>query len=309
MTPRTLVVVNPQSRSGSTGRRWSGVERLLRSRLGALEVEATRAPRDAERIAREAARAGVERILVAGGDGTVSEVVSGLLGADLGAYTTLGLLPLGTGGDLPRTLGVPRDLERAIDRIASGKTRRIDAGRLRYRDRTGAERTAWFLNVTSFGISGLVDELVTHAPRALGGSVAFLLATMRALARYRPGVVRIRADGELLHDGPLVLAAVANGRYFGGGMHVAPHARPDDGLFDVVVSTETSRARLLRLLPSLYRGRHLASPSVIVRQARVIEAEAEPGTVWLDVDGEPLGTLPARIEILPGAIDWLGDEA
>jgi diacylglycerol kinase family enzyme len=169
---RTLVIVNPFSRDGATGRRFAGVERRLREVLGPLEVERTRAPRDAERLAREAVRAGVERLLVAGGDGTLSEVATGLLGAGLGEYARIGILPFGTGGDFAKTLGVPRDLERAIACIAEGKVRRVDASRVTLRE-GGRERVYYGVNITSLGISALVVTLAERSPRFVGGSGAF----------------------------------------------------------------------------------------------------------------------------------------
>jgi len=309
MSARTLVVVNPSSRSGTTRRRFAGVEAKLREALGPLEVEWTGAPRDAERIAREGVRSGIERIVVAGGDGTTSEVVTGLLAADLGRYAQIAILPLGTGGDLIRTLGVSREIDRAVAAIAGGSSRSIDAGRVTYRDREGAERTSYFVNVTSLGVSGLVTELVNRTSKAFGGSASFLVGTLRGLARYRTPEVKLELDGETIHAGPLVLATAANGRYFGGGMKVAPEAQLDDGLLDVVVVPGFSKARLVRELPRIYRGTHLFVEGVLSRRGRCLEASAEPGSVWLELDGEPLGTLPARVEILPGALSVVGCSA
>ena len=303
---RTLVIVNPQSRGGATGRRWVDVERRLWDALGPLEIEATRGPRDAGRIAQEGVRAGVERLVVAGGDGTLSEVVTGLLGAGLAGDAQIGLLPLGTGGDFARTLGIPRDMDGAIATLATVTPRVVDAGRVRFRDPSGREDRSWFLNATSFGVSGLVVDLVNRAPKALGGRVSFLIGTLRALARYRCPSVTLRLDDELVFEGPLVLAALANGQYFGGGMRVAPGARLDDGLFDLVVVPELGKARLLAKLPTIYRGEHLKDPATQLHRGRVLEAEASAGVARLDVDGEPLGTLPARIEILPGAVTLIG---
>lgn len=306
MSVRTLVVVNPRSRSGATQRQFASLQPRLRDSLGVFEVEWTRSPRDAERIAREGVRAGFERIVVAGGDGTTSEVVSGLLGANLGDYAEVAPLPLGTGGDLMRNLGVPRQLDRTLEGIAAGRSKRVDAGRVRYTDRSGRERTAHFLNVTSFGVSGLITELVNRATKAFGGRVSFLLGTLRGITRYRPEEVRIRVQGELVHEGPLVLGTAANGRFFGGGMQVAPQAEPADGLFDVVVIPGFSKLRLLRELPRIYAGTHLDVPEVSFHRGQRIEAEAAPGRVWVEIDGEPLGTLPASIEVLPAAISVLG---
>jgi len=306
MSARTLVVLNPRSRSGVTGSRFAALEPRLRAALGPLEVACTRGPRDAERIAREGARSGVERIVIAGGDGTTSEVVSGLLGPGLADRVEIAVLPLGTGGDLLRTLGIPRDLDAALARIASGRAVPIDAGRATYRDRAGREACSYFLNVASLGMSGLVTELVNRAPKWLGGRTSFLLGTLNALARWRNVPVRLRLDGELVYDGPLALATAANGRYFGGGMHVAPHARPDDGLLDVVVVPDLPKLRLLAALPTLYRGTHLRVPGVLERRGRRLEAEAGEARVETELDGEPLGVLPACYEVLPGAVRVLG---
>ncbi|MCZ6783913.1 MAG: diacylglycerol kinase family lipid kinase [Proteobacteria bacterium] len=306
MPARYLVIVNPASRNGATGRRWRQVEAKLRDALGSLEVEQTRGPRDAERIAREAVRAGVERLVVAGGDGTTSEVASGLLAADLASYAQVGVLPLGTGGDLARVLELPRDLGAAIEGLARGNTRRIDAGRITFLGNDGKQQTQFFLNVASFGISGLVAQLVNRAPKALGGTLSFLIGTLRGIARYRPQDVMVRIDGRVVHRGPVVLAAAANGRYFGGGMQIAPDARPDDAQLDLVLVEGVGKLALLSRFPPIYRGRHLADPAVSVHRGVLIEADAAPGEVWLEVDGEPLGSLPATIELLPGALTLFG---
>jgi diacylglycerol kinase (ATP) len=302
----TLVVVNPRSRNGSTARRWQAAADRVRAALGELWVEHTSGPRDAERIAREGAARGAERIVVAGGDGTTSEVVTGLLAADLGEKVELGLLPLGTGGDLARTLGVPTALDRAIENLARGQTRRVDAGRLRYRDHSGRDAEAFFLNVASAGIGGLVDELVNRAPKTLGGTLSFLLGTLQAVIRYRNIEASIYVDGRLLYSGRMVLAAAANGRYFGGGMQIAPEASIDDGALDLVVVKDLSRRELFRQLPTIYSGRHLSHPEVLFARGARIDVEATPGSARLDVDGEALGSAPASFEILPGAIRMFG---
>jgi YegS/Rv2252/BmrU family lipid kinase len=303
---RTLVIVNPNSRSGSTGRRWSKIEPKLREALGGFEVETTTRMRDAERISREAVRAGVERVVVAGGDGTLSEVVTGLLGAQLGGYAQIGILPLGTGGDFSRVAGGTRNLDEAIAALAVGTTRKIDAGRITYRVDTGSsEATSYFANVASFGVSGLVDELVNRTTKFFGGRISFLLGTLRALAQYRSQEVAIRVDGEPVFEGRIAFAAVANGSYFGGGMQVAPDAILDDGRLRLVVIPASSKASLLARLPTLYRGTHVNDESNLVVAGSVIEADAD-ARVLLDVDGEPLGALPARIECLPGAITLFG---
>jgi YegS/Rv2252/BmrU family lipid kinase len=307
MPAQMLLVVNPASKGGLLGRRWPALEKTLRGALGDFEVEMTRGPRDAVRIAREGVRAGVDTVVAVGGDGTASEVVNGILGAHLGDVARVGLIPFGTGGDLARGLGIPSDLDAAVAAIASGKTRRIDAGRVRLQGRDGRELITWFVNVASLGLSGLVTELVNAAPKRLGGRVSFLVGTLRGIARWRNRHVVLRLDGETVHDGLLSLAAAANGPWFGGGMKVAPEARFDDGLLDVVFAPGLAKTRLVRLLPKIYDGSHTTLPEVTSLRGARLEAEAAPGEVWVELDGEPLGTLPATIEVLPGALAWLGE--
>jgi YegS/Rv2252/BmrU family lipid kinase len=307
---RTLVVVNPASRGGATRKRFGALEPRIRAVLGDCDVEWTRGPRDAERIAREAVRAGVERVVVAGGDGTVSEVATGILAAGLGGYAEIAILPLGTGGDLRRTLGVPGEVEAALAAIAAGGARTIDAGRVSYTDRRGAPATVYFVNIASFGISGLTTELVNRAPKSFGGRVSFLIGTLRGIASYRAAAhpVELRVDGALAHRGPVALATAANGRWFGGGMHVAPEARPDDGLLDVVVIPGMSKWKLVKELPALYGGRHVHVPGVLSLRGKTLAAAPIDGgePPWIEVDGEPLGRLPATFEIVPGALRLAG---
>jgi len=319
--PRTLVIVNPRSANGSTGRRWRRLEPRVREALGAVDIEHTRGRRDAERLAREAVRSGIERIVVAGGDGTLGEVTSGLLGADLGGYAEIGLLPMGTGSDFARSLGIPRDPDAALGVLRSGNARRVDAGRLTCRAAQGATRTAHFANVASFGISALIDELVDETTKVFGGGVSFLLGTIRAILRYRSAPVAIHVDGEPIGDEPLVLAAAANGRYFGGGMKVAPESRVDDGLLDVVVVRDLPVRELLTKLPKIYRGTHLADPATRWLRGRTLEARArtdagagtagdpERDGVRVELDGEPVGMLPARVDVLPGALAVVGPKS
>jgi YegS/Rv2252/BmrU family lipid kinase len=306
MTRRTLVIANPHGAGGATGRRWGRVEERLRAALGSVEVEHTRAPRDAQRLAREGVRAGVDRVVVAGGDGTLSEVVTGLLAADLAGYAEVGVLPLGTAADFARNLGIPRGLDRAIAALVAGTARPTDAGRVTYRSEQGDERVSYFVNAASFGASAVACRMANRRPGPFGGASAYLFGALRAIFGYRGAPVSIRVDGVLVHDAPLTFAAAANGRRFGAGMRVAPDARLDDGLLDVVVVSDLSIPGRLIRFPGIYRGAHLGSAAATLHRGALVEASAAPGAVPLELDGEPLGTLPARFELLPGALSVIG---
>ena len=275
--------------------------------MGGLEIERTRCPLDAGRIAREAVRAGVKRLIVGGGDGTMSEVVTGLLAAGLGEQAEIGILPLGSGCDFARMLGIPTGPEEAIEQLASGGCRRVDAGRIVHRDPAGREKTIYFLNEASFGLSGLIVESVNRRAKHFGPRSSFVLGTLGAIARHPQPDVVVRVDGREVHSGPAALVLAGNGRYCGAGMKIAPAAECDDGLFDIVIIKALSRPRLWLNLPSLYSGGHIDHPAVSVYRAARLEAEVRgPSSALVDVDGEGVGELPVRIELLPRAIGLFG---
>lgn len=305
MGSRTLVIVNPQSGGGATGRRWSALEPRVRAALGDVEVALTRARGDAMRLAAEAARSGVVRLIAAGGDGSLNEVVNGVLSAGCGDSVTLGLLPLGTGCDFARALGGPRGFDAALAASADAPPRTIDAGHLRCHGLDGEPAERFFVNEASFGLSARVVEEVERSGKGLGGTAAFLLGTLRGAMRHRCAPIELYVDGRRVFTGPAMLGAAANGQWFGGGMRIAPGARLDDALLDVVWVREIGLGALVRKLPKLYAGRHLGDPVVGSLRGARVEARAEPNTVGVEADGEWIGSLPAQIGIRPAALRML----
>lgn len=306
---RALVVANPRSANGTLGRRWPQLSRIIEQQLGPFEHRFTGAEGDAPRIVREvlSGGAGYQMIVAMGGDGTISEVVDGFFstrGEPLGPEVALGVLPYGTGGDFRKTIGAPKQLAAGARSLRGSATTRIDVGRLTHRTASGARRVRHFVNIASFGIGGLVDQLVNTSSKALGGRVSFAVATWRAMRRFRPQRARLTLDDRdpcevLLHN-----VAVSNGRFFGGGMQIAPAAALDDGLFDVVTLGPMSMADLLLRGHRVYRGTHLEMANVTVeRAARVAAEPVDPDeAILLDVDGETPGRLPALFELLPAAL-------
>lgn len=309
MTPITLLA-NPRAGAGRGGDVLPRVERALRALGAEVNVVRTTAPGDATHRTREALRAGTPGVIVVGGDGTLSEATDGFFEGGVSLRPDAWLAPIssGTGGDFRRSLGaedVGRGrVEELVARMWRAAVRTIDVGHLRFVGHDGAERDRMFLNIASFGVGGLVDQLVNDAPKWMGGTAAFFGGTLRALARYRPQRVRLSLDGVALPEARITNIAVCNGRYFGGGMHVAPGAQLDDGLFDVVTMHALGTRAALALAPHLYRGTHLGRAGVDHARARVVVAESiEPGEhVLLDVDGEAPGRLPARFEIKAAAL-------
>lgn len=311
MTQLTLLV-NPRAGAGRAETILPRVERTLRELGASFEVVRTEAPQDATRLAREALVRGREGVAVIGGDGTLSEATNGFFedGRPIRADAWLAPISAGTGGDFRKSFGASNvgsggaSVEEVVARVWRATPRPIDVGHLRYVSNAGAQAERMFLNIASFGIGGLVDRLVNDAPKWMGGGPAFFVGILRALGRYRPQRVRVRVDGREPREALITNLAVANGQFFGGGLHVAPEARLDDGLFDVVTLHALGTRAALGLTPYIYRGKHVGRRGVDVERGGVVEAEpVDPSEhVLLDVDGEAPGRLPARFEIRPRAL-------
>jgi YegS/Rv2252/BmrU family lipid kinase len=309
MSSKPLLVVNPRSGGGATGRIMGELRAVVERGLGAVDVAVTERPGHAPEIAERAATEGRELVVAVGGDGTFSDVVDGVLRAGAAGATQVALVGQGTGGDFRKTLSLEHRLDRYVEAIASGRTRALDVGRARFPGRDGAQTTRHFVNILSAGMGGLVDDHVSRASRALGGTFAYFLASARALLETVPGRVRCRswlAGKEEEREIQTYMIAVCNGRYFGSGMHVAPMAKPDDGRFEVVSLNAPSKVAFAVRSQSIYKGKHLDQPGTVCFACDRIEMdladERARKTFLLDVDGEPLGGLPLSIELLPRAI-------
>ena len=309
-SPRTLLVVNPAAGAGRAGRVLSRVLEELKP-WGEFEISVTRAGEDrpAQRIVREAVASGVTRIAVLGGDGTASQALNGLRQPDGSiANVQLGLIPAGTGRDFARTIGISRKPVEAARNLARGATARtIDVGQIEFSD--GSVRL--FLNIASFGVTARIAHALEEYPQLKrhAGALAFGLATVRAGASYAPDLVEARVDEHAPESGPVAAMAIANGAWFGGGMHVAPTARIDDGRFEVVRFGDIARSDFVVSLPLLYKGTHYAHPKVTVSQGADVFAAPAGGpdarAVEIEADGEIVGRLPARFTVRPAAVTLL----
>ncbi len=244
-------------------------------------------------LAQAAGEAGDSLLVVVGGDGTVNEVVNGVEGT----ASEIAVLPCGTGQDFGRTHGIPSRFDDAVRVALGGETRTIDLGRVELEDGT----SRFFANVGSAGMSGAVARRANGMTKALGGRTTFFYALTREFLAWQNTEVVVGLDGDVRREGPLHDVIVANGRYHGGGMKLAPDAGQDDGLFDVVLIGDVTKLDFLTTAPKLYSGRYLSHPKVELMRSSSVRIEArEP--LPLEVDGEPIGTTPARFEIVPAAL-------
>jgi YegS/Rv2252/BmrU family lipid kinase len=299
---RSLVIVNPASAAGATGRRWDRIATLLQSSLGDFEHVATQKAGEATTLSRAALLEGFEMVVSVGGDGTLNEVVGGFFegSAPLAPQAVLGVVALGTGSDFGRTLA-QTDLESACARLGGRKTRTIDVGLARFTGHNGVSTARIFINVASFGCSGLVAHLVSSRLKAVSGRLAFTLATLRALAVYRDQTVTLEFDDMPPRSLAITNCAFGNGRFFGAGMQVAPAAQLDDGEFDVTIWSGFGLMDFIRKRHTLYNGAHVREPGTQVLRVRRAVATSQ-STVLLEVDGESAGRLPAQLEVLPGVV-------
>jgi len=300
---KTFFIVNPQSGNGRTGRRWFEASAQITRKFARPEHAFTRGPLDAAVLAARALREGYDCIVAVGGDGTVNEVVNGFFdnGGPINPRASLAVMPQGTGGDFRKTFGWDLSLQSAIDRLAGNGLVPIDIGLVDYVSHAGRPGQRYFANVCSFGVSGVVDREVHASAKLLGGKIGFAWASMKALAKYSDRTVRFSVDAQPAEQARVTAVSVANGRYFGGGMCVAPTAEPSDGWFDVTIWSGFGFLDFLLKSKALYSGTHVRLPGTRCLRCRTLTAESDQ-EVLIDLDGESVGRLPCRMTLLPGAL-------
>lgn len=291
---RLFVILNPRSGGGNAARAWEAVRGVLDGAGVAHALAETRGRGDATSLAEAAAREGWPAVLVLGGDGTVHEAANGLLRAtdDDAPTVAMGIVPVGSGNDYAALLGIPRSPGGATRRALSAAPRLLDVGRVNGR---------WFVNAMGVGLDARV-AIEANRVRRLRGMGMYLWALARVLPRFRPPRMRVELDGETI-DRPLTLVAIANGARVGGGFHISPQARLDDGVLDLCACDALGTLGILGFLPRVMRGTHVGSACVTMRQVRRVRiTSAEPLPVH--VDGEILSedARELEVEVEPGRL-------
>ncbi|KAG7570649.1 Diacylglycerol kinase catalytic domain [Arabidopsis thaliana x Arabidopsis arenosa] len=310
---RDLVfVVNPQGANGRTAKEWKKLLPYLRSSLGkdcnVIEL-LTLGPSHAIDITREAIRDGADAVIAVGGDGTLHEVVNGFfwegkpvgnLNSEASHLTALGLIPLGTGSDFARTFGWNNDPCEAVERIAKGMRSRVDVGVI---DKEGKD-LHYFINVADVHLSAKAGFYASKYKKF--GNLCYVIGALQAFMGHHNRDMRIRVNGGEWEIYPQVTAlCVGNAKYFGGGMKITPNAVPGNGNLEVVVLQDFKWYDFVFKLHKLYNGTHLSVNNVTSRSVQSIEVEeiSDSGSIYVQSDGEHLGFLPRKFQVLPGAID------
>lgn len=288
---RALAIINPAAGKGLGAK----LVPTLAEELGAagLSVDVVRSPAPGEgaRLASHAVEDGYEQVIAVGGDGTAMEVANGLVGTDV----PLALYPIGSGNDFARVLGYPRSGKRVGAFLASARPRRIDVGEVNGRI---------FLNAAGVGIDGYVAERVIAAARVVGPTLGYFVGALHGIATFSPRRMRITIDGDV-REGPHMMVAACNGTHFGSGMRVAPDAKVDDGVFDVIVGGDLSKMESVAALGKIYRGTHVNGTTIVAIRATSVDVEL-PEPLTAQIDGEIERTAGLRMRLRPLALTVLG---
>ncbi len=300
---KTAFIVNPHAGNGSTGSTWPFIEELAKDRLGSFESYMTKGPGDAVIFARNAVAEKAKLLVCVGGDGTLNEVVNGIMMHEksIRSGVALGFIPNGTGCDFVKTVSIPQDIEQAVDFVASGSVRSIDLGVLDFQDHHGRDRRRFFHNIASFGLGGEVAQRVNHTTKSLGPFVSFMWATLISIFLYGKKRIRISVDNHYKKEIIIWNVAAANGQYHGGGMRVAPDASVCDDLLHVTIIGDLTIPEVFLNLSKLYTGRIYDIDKVITLTGKKVAAISDD-RVLLEVDGEQPGMLPVVVKTIPGAL-------
>lgn len=302
---RIKAIVNPAARKGRSGQNWPGRAAKLEAAVGKFDIAFTSAPRHATELARQAVADGFDTIVAVGGDGTVNEVLNGLVEGDAMAHPDLTLCPLpaGTANELARALGILEG-DLAIDAVARGSRAHIDMGRVSCTGFDGQPKTHHIFIAGSVGSAAEISYRTNTSKliKKLGAELSYYIVTLLVTLRYKPTPLTIRVDEHFEATVPVHSGLGCNTETTGGGMRIAPGASIDDGLLDLVLFKDMGPADLLLKPPSwLFQGHHVTHPEVELIQGRHIEIDG-PAEIMVDADGETIGRLPVVMDVLPGAL-------
>lgn len=302
---KVLAVVNRKAGYGRAGKKWAELKNFVMRPYWMLDEAFTAGPRDATQITRDAIRAGYDIILAVGGDGTVNEVVNGFFDGDeqIGKSVQLGVVPVGSGSDFGRSFDqfVPHTRTGYLDRYSM--VHPIDVGKIVYTGPDGKEHIHYFANVADIGIGAETVKRVERGYKKFGGRIGFFLGTLITMLVYKNIRLEVSFD-DYQTEGRFASIVIANGRYFGGGMEIAPLARLSSGVFNILSIGDLKRLDMISNFAKVYKGTHLTHPRIYTREVKSVRVKSEK-LVALETDGEFMDVREAVITIIPDAIDLI----
>jgi len=294
------IIVNPAAGCGSTGRKWTRIrEYLTRSGL-AFDFTHTECRGHAMELAREAALAGYKMVVASGGDGTLNEVVNGLMDSGNAGSTALGVLNTGTGCDFARFLGVSRDYRQACLHLINPRIIKSDVGVVEYK-KNGETVRRFFISAAGFGMDGEVVETAVKGPRIIHGNIPYFLGILQSLGTYKNKNIHLRLDDHE-EDVRICSVIIANGGFYAGGAHIAPEASVQDGAFEVMILGDVGKLELVQVFLAAYRGTHVTHPKVRIERASRVTLQSSE-RVLIQADGELVGEGPATFRVIPAALN------
>lgn len=301
MSSKAFVIINPTSGGGRAGRLWPKVATKLKKHIGAFHYEKTSGVGHARVLAQHATSAGHSPLIAYGGDGTIHEVVNGIFDTEKKPQPKLGILNVGTGGDFVKSLNFPKSLKEQIQILAEGKSTAVDLGQVDYTTENGKTESRFFVNITDAGVGGVVVRNIKGVPKIFGRKLAYLVSIVRSYLAWKACDIEIETEGtEILEKA--IAVVIANGRFFGGGMPIAPKASLTDGYFEIIKIRSMPPAYIPLFLAFLYAGQLIRLPQVTSDRVQKIILRSKK-SVPLDIDGEAIGFLPATFTLLPKQLE------
>lgn len=307
MAKKIHFLVNPKSGGGSVEKNWDSISQRIQKEIGSFDFTFTRSKGDGSKKARELMDSKLDVLAIIGGDGTVSEAIDGVMRSQDPSQVSLVVLNLGTGGDFSKTLGVPGDLEIALNKIDTGKRTPVDVGKVIYnRESDQQQADRYFINITGCGMAGAVVRSVNRSSKKFGG-FSYYLGSLSNVLSYHNKPIRFRLDGGEWIEKKITTLAICNGQYFGGGMRVSPHSELGDGYFDITILNDWNLFSKAFYSKNFYNGTILTTPGVESYKCKKIEIQPleSNNPAIIDCDGEDIGVVPMTVEVIPSPVNFL----
>lgn len=304
---KSAVIINPKSASGNTVKMWRDIQASIQRSLGNIEVLMTEYPHHATSIAKDIAeRKELDCLIIMGGDGSIHEVVNGLIdenGRVINPNLKIGILNSGRGCDFIRTLGIPVIAGEAVSKLVDGHTKAVDVGQIKI-NRGGKIETHYFINSFSYGLGGEVAKNIQRNESMFSPTTTYFIASTLGFLKSKPFEIEFSINGEKSFKKECMNIFVMNGRYSGGGMHWAPPGRLDDGLLDLIVIEKISKLKLAMVTPKVYDGTFLSVKEVKHNQVKTVSIKAKKDLA-LEMDGEVTQGKDLEISVIPNAIQFI----
>lgn len=298
-----FAVVNPHSGNGKTAKNWPNLYKFLIQNGIDIEYAYTSSQGEGIVLAKQARDIGYKKIIAVGGDGTVNEVLNGLLanGKEIDRDMELAILEHGTGSDFVRSFQQKKGINSFIKLLKRNKMVKVDIGKIDFQGMDGDQVSRYFLNAANLGIGAEVVNRANNNSKALGSKLTYFTGTIATLLNFENIEVRCQLDNNEIIEGKYKGLIVCNGQYMGGGMHIAPQAQTDDGLFDIVLIKDLTKLRFLTHFPSIYLGKHINLPEIEIHRSKKLSVTTKQQTIF-EADGEIPGLSPIVCQIIPKAL-------